>query len=252
MSFLNDMKENLDILGRGVEKTGRILYVIMSVMFFLVGLIICVMTARSWVEEILYFKNGFPVTAVVSDMEYNSSSDFSYYVDYSVYDLTFEHIYVENISYGYSEGDEIELYANPQNYGEVRMKYNSNPGYLIMFFFGAFFMAVTFWSVLGPKFKHRIGVNNRLKDIGECRYLPIKRIEVDYNILKNNEHPHWVICEEVNTLENTVYLYRSPRIYSEEVYNLKAGDKVAVYIHPKNPDKYFMDLNDVMPADMPF
>ncbi len=261
MSFLNKLSESANEMSSTASKVGFVIKCGLAGVFFAIGLSFCIIVVRSWNSETQFMKEAIPVTAVIDEIKKETWEDsdrdvhVTYYafVNYAVDGVTYEHIDIGAITSGYYEGDEIEVFYDPDNHEDARVYYDSNGGYLVFLVFGLFFMATPLTLFAVPRKKGiRQGGGNRLKRIGECRYLPVKRIEVDYNIVVKDEHPHWVICEEVNTLENTVYLYRSDRVFSEEVYNIKAGDKVAVYIHPKNPDKYFVDLHDVMPADRPY
>ena len=261
MSFLNKIIETNDEMTGVVNKVVFIIKCGLAGVFFSVGLTFFIIVVRSWSSEIQFMKEAIPVTAVVDEINKETWEDsdrdvhVTYYafVNYTVDGVNYEHIDIGAVTSGYYEGDEIEVFYDPDNHEDARAYYDTNGGYIIFLIFSLVFMAVPVLMFTAPKQRGiRQSGGNRLKRIGECRYLPVKRIEVDYNIVIKDEHPHWVICEDVNTLENTIYLYRSDRVFSEEVYDIKAGDKVAVYIHPKNPDKYFVDLNDVMPADRPY
>lgn len=93
---------------------------------------------------------------------------------------------------------------------------------------------------------------SRLKKKGNCIRLPIIRIDANPHRKQKNTYAHYVIVEDRHTEEHNTYSYSNPETYvrtykSPEVfYDLYSyfteGDELLVYIDPKNPDHYFVDL----------
>ena len=74
----------------------------------------------------------------------------------------------------------------------------------------------------------------------------IKNTATITNSTNNGEHPFWVVCEEINEADDTIYRYTSHKVYEDLTYRIKPGDHVAIYIDPKNPDRYYVNLDQIM------
>ena len=85
-----------------------------------------------------------------------------------------------------------------------------------------------------------------LEYTGNCVYATIKSIEVDYETVSFGANPHWLVCDVVNGVEDTIYRYTSHKIYSDVLLDIKVGDKIAIYVNPDDPDDYYVNLNEIL------
>ena len=98
---------------------------------------------------------------------------------------------------------------------------------------------------------------SRLKRTGQCIRLPIISIEENRKVSMGERHNRrflqYVIVGNTNKDDDLFYSYNDSDIYNrtykspEVFYDLysmfREGDTLAVYIDPKKPKRYFVDLN---------
>lgn len=86
-----------------------------------------------------------------------------------------------------------------------------------------------------------------LKAHGKLIYANISGVRVNSRVSSNYQHPYMVICEGLN-LHGKVVEYHSDHIwYNPEPY-LK-DVMVPVYIDPRNPKRYYVDLTEILPSE---
>lgn len=94
---------------------------------------------------------------------------------------------------------------------------------------------------------------SRLKKKGKCIRLPIIRIDANPHRIRKKTYAHYVVVEDRRMEEHKTYgysnpesyvrTYKSPEVFSNLYSYFTEGDELLVYIDPKNPKRYFVDLN---------
>lgn len=244
-----------EMLYKFKRATSKMTTILFFVIFGAIGVAVLIYSFVERKNESEFFDNGIPITAIISEIETYQSKDSNgniqtehyVYVDYEVNYQSYSHIFAGEWKQGMQEGDTIEVFYIPDEPSEVRFYYEVDQKYNDLMIIAIFFIVVSSLPLLvSLLLKCKGNRNKELIDTGRCVWATIKSIEADYHSTTNGEHPFWVVCEEINEAEDTIYRYTSHKVYEDLTYRIKPGDHVAIYIDPKNPDRYYVNLDQVM------
>lgn len=249
--MFGNLAEKLYPLQRFCNKTTSFLFLIFS----LIGIAVLIYSSSARKTDKAFFENAEPVTATICEIEKRETKDSDgnikyehhVYVDYEIDGQKYNNVYLCKYPGGMFEGDAVEAFYDPSNPTDIRIDYDIDQHYNDLAGVAIFFIVVGFLPMIITLMPKLIGDKNRgLMKTGNCVWATVKSIEADYHKTVNNEHPHWVVCEEVNEAEDTIYRYTSHKVYEYLFYRIQPGDRVAVYVDPTNPDKYYVNLDQIM------
>lgn len=176
------------------------------------------------------------------------------YVSYEIDGVTYEHVHVgSNLAFK-GEGDMVTIYYNPDNPYEIET-IDQIIFPVIPFLFGVAFL---FGAYIILKSEFRIfGKRAKFKATAICVKLPIAEVGVDSSVSRNGHPAFYVICEKGNMSLYPQELYSEDKylqlpqsyksdnwFYPEFDLCTKVGDMVPVYINPKEPKQYFVDVKN--------
>ena len=235
--------------------TSKTTSILMFAIFGTIGVAVLIYTCVMRKEDHDFFDKALPLTATICEIEDHETKDSDgnvkyehyVYVDYEVDYQSYTHVYAGQWKQGMFEGDSVEVFYVPSNPSEVRLYYDVDQAYNELVIVAIFFIVVSSLPLLVPiLLKFGQNKNRNLIETGRCVWATIKSIEADYQSTTDGEHPFWVVCEEINEAEDTIYRYTSHKVYEDLTYRIKPGDHVAIYIDPKNPDRYYVNLDQIM------
>lgn len=105
-----------------------------------------------------------------------------------------------------------------------------------------FVLGLVFLITLGNKKK----TSQRLLDNGNYVVAEIFDISQEYNVMVNGRHPYIVNCK-YEAMDGTVHIFKSRYLYFNPETLLK-NNVVRVYVDNDNFKKYYVDIDEVLPA----
>jgi hypothetical protein len=84
-----------------------------------------------------------------------------------------------------------------------------------------------------------------LKSHGDVVQTDFVQVEENGSVSMNGRHPWRIVSKWRNPEDNKEYEFQSEDIWTDEPPVVAAGQKIEVYIDPKNPKRYFMDIHDI-------
>lgn len=110
-----------------------------------------------------------------------------------------------------------------------------SPG-LLLFGLPAFFLGRNI-------FKNRKNIKkySDIIDKDNCVMATVKDIDFMDHTYANDEY--WLVCDVINEADHTIHRYKSERVKEDLFLKFKEGDRIAVYIHPEEPEAYYVDVN---------
>lgn len=236
-----------------------IIIIFVGLLFLTIGILascLCIQTTKSTYD---FFTKAEKTEARI--VEIIVSSDYELgkwrtvelmYVSYEIDGVVYDHVYLKSDRKKEQEGDIVTIYYNPDDPYEIQ-----SIGQIIFpvfpFIFGAGFLFAG--CMIFKKEVFHLGKNRKPKAAKICVQLPIAEIGVDSSVKRNGHPAFYVICEK-----GSMSLY-PPEFYSNDCYSklpeyyksdnwfypefdlcTKAGDIVPVYINPKKPEEYFIDV----------
>ena len=220
----------------------KVVLLIMGIIFFLVGLIIGIITITNYqnaevvnatIIDILYSRSGaddttrtFLVKFIYNNQEYTKETSF-----YS----SFYHI-----------GDTIKLYINN---GDVNKIWSLKMNAIMSAIFGliGLMMLIICITLLLKQVN-----NNKLKDYLKSNgsLVEAKIIKVEMNNLYsiNGIHPFNIICEYEDRFSNEKHLFKSVNIWDDPSFIIKNNniEYLNVYIDNRNKKKYYVELDNLI------
>lgn len=145
------------------------------------------------------------------------------------------------------EGDDIDLYIDPENPGQAECKMSVGLPGGIFIFLGVIFALMGGSFLFAGKLGGR--KNRKLKETGRKVYAEVTGGRVCYNYTVNGRHPFKLECKYEDTATFNTYLYSSGYTWDDpEVY---VGQQVAVYIDQNDMGKYYVDLDSLAEPVLP-
>lgn len=224
-------------------KTGIL---ILKLIFIVIGLAMTVGAIIVGLHSKKFFRNAEQTTAVITDIEStrnrrNGVTEYNHtvYVTYEVDGVQYNKVRLGYYNSGMYEGKTIKVYYNKDNPGKIKTKGSSMVISVILGVVGGVFLLVGIILVI--VFMPR---NKKIKQYGNRYEADIINITVNRNVRVNGRHPYIVDCQVADAFTGVTSLYRSKNIYEDiNVYGIV---KVPVYVDPKNPSKYYVDIDEAI------
>lgn len=223
-----------------IEFMGILIVFIVGIVFLTVGIFILCGAFSIDEEDRVY------TTATITDIEtsYEADGDSSHevYVEYQVNGKIYKSELNSYVS-SYREGKEIEVYYDKNNPSKVQAEDSSKILEIIFILLGGI-CTVIGGGMLFAKFK-KIAVNKNLKLNGERIDAEYVETIVNTSYTVNNRHPYRIICKWKNPNTGLEETFKSENVWENPEYIIESRGikKIAVYIEPQNPKKYFMDVD---------
>lgn len=224
-------------------KTGIL---ILKLIFIVIGLAMTAGAIIVGLHNKKFFRNAEQTTAVITDIEStrnrrNGVTEYNHtvYVTYEVDGVQYNKVRLGYYNSGMYEGKTIKVYYNKDNPGKIKTKGSSMVISVILSVVGGVFLLVGIILVI--VFMPR---NKKIKQYGNRYEADIINITVNRNVRVNGRHPYIVDCQVADAFTGVTSLYRSKNIYEDiNVYGIV---KVPVYVDPKNPSKYYVDIDEAI------
>lgn len=224
-------------------KTGIL---ILKLIFIVIGMAMTAGAIIVGLHNKKFFRNAEQTTAVITDIEStrnrrNGVTEYNHtvYVTYEVDGVQYNKVRLGYYNSGMYEGKTIKVYYNKDNPGKIKTKGSSMVISVILGVVGGVFLLVGIILVI--VFMPR---NKKIKQYGNRYEADIINITVNRNVRVNGRHPYIVDCQVADAFTGVTSLYRSKNIYEDiNVYGIV---KVPVYVDPKNPSKYYVDIDEAI------
>ena len=187
-------------------------------------------------------KNIFvPITAEVLD--FSNSSDTK--VKYKWENESYEN-YINFFDSFYREGEEIEVYINPENPDEVEVTMGYWIGIAVPGGIGLSFFLVALLILFIPK--HIKNKQEKLRQKGRKIYAQIDDVLINYTYNMNGHHPYQVICKWKNPEDGITYYFRSPNLWENPSLQMEEKNitVLPVYFNEKHIKTYFVDTDSLI------
>lgn len=128
-------------------------------------------------------------------------------------------------------------FSNPENF------FNGNPdafsAYCAIFGGGSImFLGITAYTIYA---NHKWRKGESLRDTGIRREMVVVDLEVDHT--SNGKSFGWVVCQEPDESGNPKHYKSMQMAYNYCVKHCPIGSFILVYVDPKNPEHYFVDVD---------
>lgn len=84
------------------------------------------------------------------------------------------------------------------------------------------------------------------KIMKEDNCVPAIVSKIDYIDHAYAKDEYWLVCDVINEANHTIYRYKSEKVKEDLFLKFKEGDRIAVYIHPEDPEDYYVDLSAIV------
>lgn len=214
----------------------------MGVFFLLVGsgLIVGGVVIRNYSNE--FFKSANSTTATIDRIErYRDSdgeSEYDVFVSYEAEGQYFDDIELDFYSSSMYQGQQLTVYYQSTRPNIIRTKVDTFFIFAMLIGMGGLFAFIgLILSIIGFVIKPK----QELKTTGICYNATVTDIIEQKNVTVNGQHPYCVDCLAHNHHTGQQMLFRSKSILDDSMlHNLTT---VPVYVDPKNPKKYYVDVD---------
>lgn len=219
----------------------KIVLLIMGVIFFLVGLIIGIIT-------IINYQNAEVVEAKIIDVLYNRGADddssrFLVSFIYNNQEYTKETSFYSSF---YHIGDTIKLYITNGNVNEI---WSLKMNIIMSTIFGTIglIMLVICIALLIKQINNK-KLKDYLRSNGSLIQAKIVKIEMNTHYSINDMHPFNIILEYEDRFSNEKYTFKSINIWDDPSFVIKENniEFLNVYIDSRNKKKYYIDLDNLI------
>lgn len=180
------------------------------------------------------------VTGVISDIRTHRDSDgdtrYTVLVSYSYNGQSFEDVPLNYYSSGMYEGKEITLSVDPEAPGHMVSKFGSTFSYLMLLSMGLIFGAVGFIPLICMLVRHISG--KRLEANGQVLRATVERIDFNYAVTYNGQHPYIIYCTYYDAYKDVTYRFKSRNLTADPSFNYAPGTSIDVYVDPRDYSKY--------------
>lgn len=220
----------------------KVVLLIMGFVFFLVGLIIGIIT-------IINYQNAEAVNATIIDILYSRSGDDDTTRNFLVKFIYHDQEYTRETSFYssfYHIGDTIKLYITNGNVNNV---WSLKMNIIMSTIFGTIglIMIVIFIVLLINQIK-RNKLKDYLKSNGSLIQAKIIKVEMNRHYSINDLHPFNIILEYEDRFSNEKYTFKSENIWDDPSFVIKENniEFLNVYIDSRNKKKYYIDLDNLI------
>ena len=220
----------------------KIVLLIMGIIFFLVGLIIGIITITN-------YQNAEVVNATIIDILYSRSASDDTTRTFLVKFIYNNQEYTKETSFYssfYHIGDTIKLYINNCNVNKIwSLKMNA----IMSAIFGTIglIMLVICIALLIKQINNK-KLKDYLRNNGSLIQAKIVKIEMNTHYSINDMHPFNIILEYEDRFSNEKYTFKSVNIWDDPSFIIKENniEYLNVYIDNKNNKKYYIDLDNLI------
>ena len=220
----------------------KIVLLIMGIIFFLVGLIIGIITITN-------YQNAEVVNATIIDILYSRSASDDTTRTFLVKFIYNNQEYTKETSFYssfYHIGDTIKLYINNGNVNKIwSLKMNA----IMSAIFGTIglIMLVICIALLIKQINNK-KLKDYLRNNGSLIQAKIVKIEMNTHYSINDMHPFNIILEYEDRFSNEKYTFKSVNIWDDPSFIIKENniEYLNVYIDNKNKKKYYIDLDNLI------
>ncbi len=125
--------------------------------------------------------------------------------------------------------------------------FNGNPAVFHSVFIGVgavyIILGIIFLNISSKKYKKL----REAYDSGNYIIARFNSANQDTNIRINNQRPFIAVFEYFDQYTGIMHFYKSQPIMFDPTHSLTGRD-VKVYIHPDDPECYYVDIDDIMPV----
>lgn len=220
------------------QKSKRILQVC-ETFFLLTALILFGISIVLTVSTKRFIENAEMTTAIITkfgDRGNNSTSaTLSYEVNKSLYETT-----IHEYSSSWNVGEPLIIYYDPSNPHRIKTK---SMMYFIPIILGSVGLVFAIAMIVLEVIKRRaMNKKERLLSEGRKVYAVITDISINHLIRVNRKHPYKAKASYEDDYSGVIYHFESENFWEESIVTI--GQEVPVYINPKNPKDYYMDLEN--------
>lgn len=224
---------------------------IIGIVFFLVGVLLVIVSTVIFVGNKQFEANSEKTMAVITEIDtYRTRSNgetetrHDVFIEYEVDGKTYNRE-LNNYSSSMYEGKEIEVMYNPDNPADARA--DDGFAWVILAIMGLVFGVIGgglfFTSVIAG------GKRKKLMANGERVTGTITDVITVTNVRINGRHPYKAEVEVIDHLTGEKYLYSSKQVINDISYMI--GSTVDVYVDTNDKSKYYVDLDSVTNDDYP-
>ncbi|MBQ8175451.1 MAG: DUF3592 domain-containing protein [Oscillospiraceae bacterium] len=218
---------------------------VIGVVFFLVGVLLVIVSIITFVGNKQFEANAETVMATITEIDtYRTRSNgktkthHNVFIEYEIDGKT----YNRELNYytaSMYEGKEIEVMYNPDNPADARA--NDDFAWIILVFMG-----LIFGTLGGGLFFTNViagGKRKKLMENGDRVTGTITDVITVTNVKINGRHPYKAEIEVIDPYTSEKYLYSSKQVIDDISYMV--GSTVDVYVDRDDKSKYYVDLDSV-------
>lgn len=186
----------------------------------------------------LHIKNKNSLCTVDAQITriYSNNDNHSVYVSYEIDGVKYNNVRYNEYNSSMYEGKTIQIYYNPENPGQIASINGNLIACIMLAIMGIAFSLVG--SIIPMKKMKETARRKKLKQTGNPVKCFVTEIKVDRSIKVNGRHVNRILyCSPLN--DNTK-VYKSASFRFEN--NVSNGELLTVYVNPKMPEKYYVDL----------
>lgn len=209
--------------------------IIIPILFPLIGIAMFIMGFISLTSTLTFMATAEEITGRISSIKNDSA-----YVTYKYDGITYEDINLHSYSSDMRTGQRISLYCDPHNPSYVRttsMIY-FNPVVLLIL--------ATVFTAIGVYFlKIKLESDARKRELGEQRisiYATVEEITCNPYLHVNNVHPYTIYCTYRDEYRDTIYQFKSERIWGDPSDVFPVGSTIEVWVNASDYSKYHVNV----------
>ncbi len=228
-----------------MKKNGMI-FKIIGIIYSILGIIILIIGIiqfNNFKKEEATFEH---VMAEISRIERTGSGDdvdHDVYLNYEFKGKEYTDVHVNFYSTGMYEGDEIEVFINPDDSKDIIYGDGAYFAYIAMIM-GLIFAAVGIPILIIPAILNK--KNEKLVETGKKVYGVIEEIVFNTSVTVNGRNPYVVYCKYEDPTSGMIYKFKSKNLYFNPHDSYKVGDNIGIYLNPENYKKYYVEVVDKM------
>lgn len=223
--------------------------------FLGIGLLLLVISGIIFYNVKKFSNNAATTTGQVVDLvtKQSSSSGRNRSVTYApvvIYSdaANIQHRYISSVSSnppGYSIGETVKIYYNPNNPDDAMIAgWGAYLGAFITGGIGLLFSLIGgSLDLMSGKSKKKMRFSEEMMQIGQRLQTDIVSVDPNKILSVNNRHAFMIRSAWKDPLTGQTRTFVSNTIWFDPTPFIPPGKKIDVYIHPRNPGKYYMDIS---------
>lgn len=220
------------------------LTIVFCAIFLFTGIVFVSLGAIFGFIEKDFKENGVPIKAeitnIVLERNYDGEIEREVYVSFDYSGVTYSDVYLGYSSSSMFEGQELEIYFTPAD-GDI-LYVEGNRVFIIVFsilggFFCIFGIAILITGIIIKKVTRPVQEYG-IKYIGQAQ-------QVEFVSGNYMNQTYMVHCTYSDNAGITQYVRSSPVMINPS-WPLPLGSPVDIYVDPKNPTKYYVDVNTAL------